>query len=101
MDFYTSYRFLKHHKMFQGSHFGQCLDIDVVKVNPETNRIEDDHRLNTKTSVWLECGSYVENSDDPMMRDIHICHDPRLDCGADTFEQAIIKLAQLVQKYYD
>ena len=27
-------------------------------------------------------------------------HDTRLDCGADTFEEAIIQLANLVDKYY-
>jgi hypothetical protein len=28
------------------------------------------------------------------------CHDLRLDCDGDTFEKAIINLANLVKKYY-
>lgn len=36
------------------------MDIDVVKVNPETNEIDDNVKLNTKTEVWLESGEYEE-----------------------------------------
>ena len=101
-DFYTAYQFLYNHPIFQEevnynndiwneSHFQQCLDIDVVKVNPETLNIDDDETKNTKAQIWLECGHYDKE-----------CrwHDIELDCGADTFELAIIELANLVMEWY-
>lgn len=60
----------------------------VVKVNPKTNEISDDVELNSKTRIWLECGITPNE------------HDIRLDCGGDTFEEAIIQLADLVIKHF-
>ena len=105
-DFYEAFHFLKTHKMiestgFEGlkhNHFDECLDISVVKVNPETDEIETNDNLNTKTQIWLEFGPiHYDNIFDKMMPE----HDTNLDCGADTFEEAIIKLANLVDLYYD
>lgn len=98
-DFYEAFHFLRTHKMtertgFEGSkhnHFDECLDISVVKVNPETDAIEMNDDLDIKTQVWLEFGP---------MNGLIPEHDTRLDCGADTFEEAIIQLANLVDKYY-
>jgi len=101
-DFYTAYQFLYNHPMFQEevsynndtwneSHFKECLDIEIVKVNPETNSIDDDEIKNTKVQIWLECGRY-----DKECR----IHDIELDCGADTFELVIIELANLVEEWY-
>jgi hypothetical protein len=101
-DFYEAWWFLYEHpefndvKNYQYS-FGNCLDIDVQKVNPKTRRIEDDESLNTHTEVWLECGGFIK--DEHFKEKIH-CHDIDLDCGGDTFEEAIIKLANLVKKHY-
>lgn len=36
--------------------FFDSLDISVVKVNPETEMIDEDNNLNTDTRVWLEFG---------------------------------------------
>lgn len=96
-DFYEAFHFLDDHPIFLdewgGSHFNRCLDIFVVKVNPETGSIDDNDYLNTQVEIWLECGPY-----DPTMRQ----HDIDLDCGGKTFDQAIIKLANLVlEKYGD
>jgi len=101
-DFYTSYQWLYNHPMFQEevnynndtwneSRFQQCLDIEIVKVNPKTNSIDDDENKNTKSQIWLECGRYDKE-----------CrwHDIELDCGKDTFEKAIIELANLVMEWY-
>lgn len=109
-DFYEAYNFLKEHKMtktysklsddskeFETDHFYKCLDVNVVKVNPKTCELEhkeDRLHLNTKTKVWLEFGAWCEENNSPY-------HDYDLDCGGDTFEEAIIKLANLVDKYYD
>lgn len=92
MNFYESWKFLEEHKMFNES-FSHDLWVEVVKVNPETNEIDNDEKKNTKIQVWLEHGSYNEEH--------HCCsHDYDLDCGGNTFEDAIIKLAKLVKKYY-
>lgn len=92
MDFYTAWKFLDNHKMFNGL-FCHGLWTEIVKVNPETNTIDDDSTKNTKVQVWLEHGPYDKEWGD-------CTHDLYLDCGADTFEEAIIKLAELVKKYY-
>ena len=98
MNFYDAYHFLKNHPMFNGR-FLEALDIDVVKVNPDTNSIDDDRNKNTKTRVWLETGAYIE--DDPLPIECSpFYHDYYLDCGGDTFEDAIIQLAELVIKHY-
>ena len=89
-DFYEAYHYLREHNMFQGN-FQSCLDIEVVKVNPLSKSIDDDDTLNTETNVWLECGKYSKYIP---------YHDFELDCGGVTFEEAIIKLANLVKKYY-
>lgn len=94
-DFYEAWWFLFDHPMFQdeyqSSQFESLLDIDVVKVNPEGESISDDDSLNTLTQVWLEIGEY-----NTMGR----IHDIDLDCGGNTFELAIIELANLVMKHH-
>lgn len=97
-DFYESWEFLNNHKIYNGSYGincfqNRCLDIDVVKVNPISNAIENDRSLNTKIQVWLESGEYSDEYKQG-------CHDIDLDCGADTFEEAIIKLANLVYEKF-
>lgn len=89
-DFYEAFHYLRKHEMFQGR-LEECLDIEVVKVNPLNKIIEDDTSLNTETNVWLECGKYSA-----YMR----WHDIELDCGGQIFEEAIIELANLVKKNY-
>lgn len=92
MEFYSAWIFLVKHKMFNGR-FENDLWFDVVKVNPDTNEIDDDKDKNTKVEVWLEHGHYDE--------DWGACvHNIDLDCGGDTFEEAIIRLAGLVKKHY-
>ena len=98
MDFYESFHFLMNHRKFEGR-FLESLDIEVVKVDPKTKRIEDERTRNTLTQVWLECGPrYKGKTDDPFPP--VWTHDIDLDCGGDTFEAAIIRLAELVLKKY-
>ena len=92
MDFYTAWTFLNNHKMFNGL-FCHGLWTEVVKVNPVTNTIDDESSKNTKVQIWLEHGPYEHYHNDTT-------HDIDLDCGGDTFEEAIIKMAELVKKYY-
>lgn len=92
MDFYSAWQFLETHKIFNDC-FNNDFWIQVVKVNPETNAIDSDSTKNTKVQVWLEHGPWDE--------EWGACtHDLDLDCGGDTFEEAIIKLAKLVQEKY-
>lgn len=109
-DFYEAYNFLSNHQMVKSyvsrcfddkkieiNNFNKCLDVQVVKVNPEMSIMEiqaDKLHLNTKTEVWLEFGMWNEEEN-------CACHDYDLDCGGDTFEEAIINLANLVDKFYD
>ena len=82
------------------SMFLKSLDIDVVKVDPKTNCV-DFYRLekNTKTRVWLESGEqWFDDKFGNVWR--NNCHNINLDVGADTFEEAIIKLARKVQSKY-
>ncbi len=110
-DFYESWWFLNEHPMFINwedvkdleidsewcNDFLSCLYIYIPKVNPKSKRICKKDELNTLTQVWLECGG-IEWDDN--FNGYIKCHDIRLDCGADTFEEAIVKLANLVMKYY-
>ena len=84
--------------------FLDSLDIDLAKVNPKTSKIEDDKTLNTKVEVWLEAGPWIDPSEAGYPEDWTeteaASHDLNLDCGGDTFEEAIIKMAELVKKHY-
>lgn len=113
MDFYESWNWLCQHPIFwvpiknkqtnkwvrlrHADSFQSYLDIDVVKVNPKTNHIDDDKELNIATRVWLECGPWYV---DKIRNDSCTSHDSDLDCGGDTFEEAIVKLASLVMEKY-
>ena len=109
-DFYEAFNFLRNHKLCeceidQGNrrksvvnYFDRCLSISVVKINPETDEIDTNMSNNTKTEVWLEFGrAFIDYS---ITDDVMFEHDYRLDCGGDTFEEAIIKLANLVDQFY-
>ncbi len=108
VDFYAAWCFLEDHKIFKlegTSIFHGCLSVEVIKVNPDTEKISDDETENTAIRVWLECGPWCgpDQLTDEERKDFPFglpSHDIELDCGAPTFEQAIIKLANLVLKKY-
>lgn len=95
MKFYNAWNYLNNHVIFENedgfSMFQECLDMEVVKVDPDTNSISDNEEENTSTRIWLECGPYQKDCR---------THDINLDCGAKTFEKAIKKLAKKVKKVY-
>lgn len=110
--FYDAWWFLTYHPIFWNpddfnastvkkadrKYFGRfldCLDIEVQKVDPRTNRIEDNTKLNTHTRVWLECGGFIFDKWSGANKYVN-SHDMDLDCAGDTFEEAIIILANLV-----
>lgn len=93
MEFYAAWIFLSEHKIFN-DRFNNDLWFEVVKVDPDTNAINyKNSSKNTKVQVWLEHG--------PFDKEWGACtHDIDLDCGGDSFEEAIIKLAELVKEKY-
>lgn len=115
--FYNTWSFLENHPAFKKQvgkdwfeqAFKEALSIHVTKVNPETNEVDDDMAKNSKVAVWLECGKWLKaeevmpkHSLESTPEDFYgaFCHDVNLDCGGDTFEQAIIRLGYLVAKEY-
>lgn len=122
-NFYQAWWFLYNHPIFDDtpkrmtleestipgtfSRFEDCVDVDIVKVNPGTDCIEKDDNLNTKTRVWLECGPWVHKDREAGKYDSKEffpegpSHDWNLNCGGDTYEEAIVKLANLVSQNYD
>jgi hypothetical protein len=74
------------------------LSIFWAKVD-ERRRVNDDPAKNTFAECWLEFGQVKYAVSDGHLDLMHY-HDPRLDCGAPTFDQAIVKLARLVRKHY-
>lgn len=77
------------------SYFERGLDIMVVMVNPLTEEIETvDLNKNTKEKVWLELSiPYLEEGDVKLVKDVEM----NLYGSGDTFEEAIISLAERVK----
>ena len=80
-----------------GNYFQDGLIIEVQRVNPENDTIEEDEKLNTKTVVWLECGSPFCTESGKFI--VSCSHNVDWDCGGDTFEEAIINLANIIWEY--
>lgn len=74
------------------------LDIFYSKVN-EHGRVDDDATKNTNVECWLEFGPLKQQVSDGNLDMAHF-HDIDLDCGAPTFDEALIKLARLVKRHY-
>lgn len=104
-DFYEAYHFLKDHKMvnkrdlkgYMRNAFEDVLYISVVKINPLINKIDDRDHMNIETRIWLEFGSIEFDNNNNLVNN----RDTRLECDGETFEEAIIELANLVNYYYD
>ena len=100
--FFHAWEWLRTHEYFQYSKyetvFPTCLDIEVVKVNPENDTIDDVISKNTKVVVWIEAGDAV--FDDRGRYTGETSHDFNLDSGGDTFEEAIIDLAINMKSNY-
>jgi len=69
------------------------IEITMMKVNPVTRKVEDDQHINTHIEYWVETGQFNEEF-------MAFEHDIRLDCGGDSYDEAIIKLLKLVRKFY-
>jgi hypothetical protein len=83
------------------------LEIEYVMVD-ESGHINTDPALKIKTECWLEFGQelydYPAGTDGNNEWDNETtrlnCHDPDLDTGGSTFDEAIVKLANLVLGKY-
>lgn len=67
-----------------------------MKVHPKLKRVVNDKAKNTLVNYWLETGPWENLEESGRV----YSHDIRLDCGADTFEEAMINLADLVKNNY-
>ena len=75
--------------------------IAVARVDPATGALSNDPALNTRTEVWLETGEFAWSA----VKEHHIepgthYHNYKLDCGGETYEQAVIALARNVHRFY-
>lgn len=87
------------------------IDIELVYVNPDTEEIDDDDEKNTETRVWIEAGPKYDMSLEPDIgepeggwNDFNCwgnTHDIKLDCGGKTLEEAYLKLAALIEVFYN
>jgi len=100
-DFYEAWQYLLKHSYYDHQIYGNTMSafpaslyIEVVKVNPDNLTIEDDDSKNTLVQVWLESGCWLYAEDS---RTYEICHDPGLDIGGNTFEEAIINLSDILK----
>ena len=100
-DAYRAFVFLREHPLrgYLDSSFIDVLDFDLVRVDPATERIEDEAGRNTATRVWLESGLGQTEPEGEIPGGIPY-HDPSLDCGGPDFESALIQLAVNVRAQY-
>lgn len=87
-----------------------CVSIDPTFVNPLTGEIDDDDTKNVDLQVWVEAGPWVnlqEHSPDAVPPEgwnrynrWGSSHDYNLDCGGESVEEALLKLADLVDLHY-
>jgi len=104
--FYDAWQWLDDHPLFTPDGIGgggcSCLQIEVVKVNPENETIEDDERLNTTIRIWLEGGTYTDDMYPEMGNGEYPgwTSDYDLSTGGKTFEEAFLNFVENVRKKY-
>jgi hypothetical protein len=106
-EFFDAWGYIENHPISVDKHgtsyINQILVVDVVKVDPDTERIADIRSKNTKVRIWLEYGPLLRPGEPyfPEGQKWPIpTHDVDLDCGGNTFEEAVIKLAGLIKDAY-
>lgn len=94
-DFGQAFTYLKNHPDFQDngeSIFGVNMEIDTIKVNPTTLLPDNDKNLNTKTMVIIDVFTFSENFYKEEEESEY------WGCIAESFEKAIIDLANILFK---
>lgn len=97
------------HAMWVHGSAASLISISPVYVNPDSQRIEHPDNLNTQFDVWIEAGPMHDLSLDPHLpKSIWTdatrwipSHDIRLDCGAETLEEALLILYARIQTFYN
>lgn len=99
MNIADKYYWITNHPKYVPFGHDAVIEITPHMVCPETNRIEDLALLNTKLSFWVELMIPYEDAEN----NYHgLAHDWELDCGGDTWEEAVEELYKLVlEKYGD
>ena len=97
-------------KVIPDGSYLDCVQLEFVYVNPETESIEDEPTLNTAFRVWVEAGGWVDKSTDPNFPSPPEgwteynkwvpSHDPDLNCGGDDLESALIELGLRLKFFY-
>lgn len=118
-SFYASWYYLNNHPVYWRFHpheghppnstvfleheygFGSdAINVMVVRVCAKCRRIhEEDGPYEEKTEIWLETGKWDMLPGRNHPGHTH-WHDTELDCGGDTYEEAVVKLARLVWEKY-
>jgi len=111
---YNAYRYIENHPVFWRFHevgdwitfHERCLyhesgiregiEFTVVRVDPATQSASLDPALNTQVQVWFE----FSLSHDWKTPDAIRLHDYKLDSGAATYEEALIKAAKRLHRRY-
>ena len=93
-------RFHEYYLQSDIAHIMHAWEIDPHLVNPATDMIDKDGEKNTKLRWWMESGPLLWGEDPNLAGSPVRGHDPDLDCGADTYEEALIKLAKRVHDVY-
>lgn len=95
------------HLLQDAWHLPSSFDVLVTRVNPLTGEVDDDESLNTQPEVWVEMGKrswpgtggWPVNDGEQFSRDSST-HDYTLDCGAGSYELAIITAAVYLHTAY-
>ncbi len=74
-----------------------CIEVTPHMVCPETRRIENLNFLNTKLEFWVELMTPFFDEETKIWT---LAHDWELDCGGDSWEEAIEALYQKVLKHH-
>lgn len=105
-EFYYAWTWLTNHPALKYENENAIIEnlkIDIVKINPLTQDVDDDEKLNTEVSVWLSTGpaEFLE-PDNGEEDDGYLLwtHDKNIDASGSTFEDAILDLYELVKYNY-
>lgn len=86
-----------HPKLVFDSVYHPWIEITPHMVNPETDEVDEDETKNTKISFWVESGPWFY---DEQFNQVMSSHDYELDCGGDTWEDAVFALVEKVKEHY-
>lgn len=88
-----------HPKLIFDGFANPWIDITPHKVCPQTRSIQENSEANTHIEFWVECGSHTW-WDYASNKELVSTHDWELDCGGDTWEEAVLNLGNLVLNKY-